>query len=98
MSTPALAPLCPPCREARSKWLDFRLPRTLGIAHGSGAPYDVSSAGVRDRQRARFDEWRDTIRFNRDLIARTCRKAQHVAQPEAPAVVQLPLFDLLEAA
>lgn len=91
-----MKPLCPPCRAASSAWLDYRLPPVLGIAHGSGAPYDVSAAGIRDRQRGRFEEWRSTIRFNRDLIARTCRAAGHVAEEPVARVVQLDLFAAFE--
>lgn len=93
---PADIPLCAPCREARAAWLDYRLPPVLGIAYGSGAPYDVSAAGIRDRQRARFEEWRSTVRFHRDLIARTCRTAGHVAEPPIARVIQLDLFAELE--
>jgi hypothetical protein len=96
------APLCGPCQDERGRWLDYRLPPALGIAHGSGAPYDVSAAGVRDRQAARSAEWRDTVRFQRDLIARQCRAGQHAAAPAEPAEpvidIQLPLFHLEEAA
>jgi hypothetical protein len=90
------APLCPPCSAARSAWLDYRLPPVLGIAYGSGAPYDVSAAGVRDRRRSRFEEWRSTVRFNRDLIARHCRAAGHVAEEPVARIVQLDLFAALE--
>lgn len=85
--------LCPPCQAARSCWLDYRLPRSFGIAHGSGAPHDVSAAGTSDRRGSRFEEWQSTIQFNRDLIARTCREQRHAATAaeEPPAVVQLPL-------
>lgn len=88
--------LCPPCRAARSAWLDYRLPPALGIAHGSGAPYDVSAAGLRDRQRSRFAEWRTTVRFHMDLIARECRTAGHVAEAPTARVIQLDLFAVLE--
>ena len=84
--------LCPPCSAARSAWLDYRLRPVLGIAHGSGAPYDVSAAGIRDRRRARFEEWRSTVRFNRDLIARQCRAAGHLAERPTARVIQLDLF------
>jgi hypothetical protein len=87
-------PLCPPCRDERSRWLGYRLPRTPGFAFGSGAPYDVSPAGIRDRQHARFEEWRSTVAFHRDLIARTCREQRHSHAPAVPRVVEIPLFDL----
>jgi hypothetical protein len=90
-------PLCPSCREARSVWLDYRLPPPRGFAHGSGAPYDVSAAGIRDARKARFDEWRSTVRFHMDLIARTCRSAGHVAEPPPGRVIQLDLFAAFES-
>lgn len=89
--------VCTRCRAERDAWLDYRLPPVLGIAYGSGAPYDVSPAGIRDRQRSRFEEWRSTVNFNRDLIARTCRAAGHTDPGPAPArVIQLDIFAALE--
>ncbi|MET8278236.1 hypothetical protein [Micromonospora sp. NPDC005174] len=99
-STVDLRPLCEPCSAQHARWLDYRLPRTFGIAYDSGTPYDVSTAGVRDRRRSRFEEWRATIKFNQDLIARTCREQRHIepACEAIPAivVVQRPLFDMPE--
>lgn len=86
------SPLCPPCRAASSAWLGYRLPPALGIAYGSGADYDMSAAGIRDRRQARFELWRDTIRWNRDLIARTCRAAGHTTAEPAARVIQLDLL------
>ena len=91
-----MTPLCGPCQASRAAWLDYRLPPVFGIAHGSGAPYDVSAAGIRDRQRSRFDEWRSTVRFHRDLIARTCRAAGHIAEAPPARVIQLDIFAALE--
>lgn len=91
-----MKPLCPPCGAARLAWLDYRLPRTFGFAYGSGAPYDVSAAGVRDRRRLRFEEWRSTVRFHTDLIARQCRAAGHVAEAQVARVIQLDLLAQLQ--
>lgn len=91
-----MTPLCPPCAAERMAWLDYRLPPTLGIAHGSGAPYDVSAAGIRDRQRSRFEQWRSTVRFQMALIAEQCRSAGHVAEAPIARVIQLDLFTALE--
>lgn len=90
--------LCAPCRDARLAWLDYRLPPVPGFQHGSGAPYDTSPAGIRDRQRGRFEEWRTTVRFHMDLIARTCRTARHAAEAPTARVIQLDLFEALEGA
>lgn len=91
-----MKPLCVPCRAARLSWLDYRLPPVPGFQHGSGAPYDTSPAGIRDRQRGRFEEWRSIIRFHRDLIARTCRASGHVAVPPPARVIQLDLLAAIE--
>lgn len=93
-----MTPLCAPCRGASGAWLDYRLPRVPGFQHGSGAPYDVSTAGLRDQRRAGFEQWRSTIRFQRDLIARTCRAAGHVFEAPPARVIQLDLFEALEGA
>jgi len=91
-----VTPLCPPCSAARAAWLDYRPPPVRGFAHGSGAPYDVSAAGLRDRRRSRFEQWRSTVRFQMDLIAAQCRAARHVAEAPPARVVQLDLFAALE--
>lgn len=96
MTAPVTPPLCAPCQDERSRWLDYRLPAVPGFVHGSGARYDLSPAGIRDRQRARYEEWKSTIAFHRDLIARTCREQGHTVAPTVPArVVEIPLFDLI---
>lgn len=83
VTEPPRPPVCAPCSEEMGRWLDTRpstlLPR-LGFAHGSGAPYDVSAAGLRDRTRSRTEEWRATVRFQRALIADGCRAGRH-AEP-----------------
>lgn len=72
--------LCDPCSGESVRWLDTR-PSTLiprpGFAHGSGAPYDVSSAGLLDKGRARHAEWAATVRFQRRLIAEACAAGRH---------------------
>lgn len=73
-------PLCGPCQEESARWLDTSpatlIPR-LGFAHGSGAAYDVSPAGLRDRRAARYAEWAATVRNARRLIAAGCRSGIH---------------------
>lgn len=71
------------------RWLDYRLPPRLSIAYGSGAAYDSSPAGIRDARRARLAEWRDTVRFHRDLIDRSCTEAGHVPAPLKKPVITL---------
>jgi hypothetical protein len=75
-------PVCGPCSEEMGRWLDTSpstlLPR-LGFAHGSGAAYDVSQAGLRERRAARHAEWAATVRFQRALVAAGCRAGNHAA-------------------
>lgn len=72
--------LCGPCSAESVAWLDTSpstlLPR-LGFAYGSGAAYDVSPAGIRERRAARHAEWAATVRFQRDLVAAGCRAGVH---------------------
>lgn len=74
--------LCPPCAQESARWLDTSpstlLPR-FGFAHGSGAAYDASPAGMRDRRAARHEEWRTTVRDQRKRIAQQCAAGQHAS-------------------
>lgn len=54
-------------------------------------PYMMSSRGLGDARRFRWERWRDTVRFQQDLIARCCREAGH--SPRPPRIVQLDLLD-----
>lgn len=98
-----LAPICPPCTELRMKWLDSApsqvLP-TFGIAYGSGANYDISAAGLRDRGRSRHQQWSALVREQMAGVAASCRANNHsaTAMPALPTVVQLDLPSLEEAA
>ncbi len=73
-------PLCGPCSEEMGRWLDTSpatlLPR-LSFTYGSGAVYDVSPAGIRERRTARHAEWAATVRRQRALIAAGCRIGVH---------------------
>jgi hypothetical protein len=90
-------PTCPPCRAQRQRWLDYRLPPVRGFTHGSGAPYDGSTAGIRDARHARYEQWRSTVRFQMDLIAKQCRTGRHVDVEEAPGcVIQLDLLGAID--
>lgn len=80
-------PICPSCQKERSRWLDTKPSEVLpkfGIVHGSGAPYDASASGSQDRGRADYERWRQLVRFQRDLIARTCREQRHADIPDRP--------------
>jgi hypothetical protein len=69
--------LCIPCAHAWGRWLDYRLPPVLSITYGSGAAYDATPRGIRDREKARFREWRDTIRWHQDHIRELCEQGKH---------------------
>lgn len=90
--------LCPACRAEHDRWLDTKpsthAPR-FGIAHGSGSPYDASAAGVRDNTRARYEDWRRTVNFQRDLIEKQCLQEDHIGRMATYEEVDM-LADLLE--
>jgi hypothetical protein len=69
--------LCGACRPAWLAWLDYRLPPVLSISYGSGAAYDATPQGIRDRQASRFREWRDTIRWQQAHIEALCAAGNH---------------------
>lgn len=73
-------PLCGPCSAESGRWLDTSpatlLPR-LSLAYGSGAAYDASPAGVRERRSARYADWAATVRRQREFIAAECRAGRH---------------------
>lgn len=94
MTAPAI---CPACQGQRMAWLDSKPSQVLpafGIAHGSGAGYDVSLAGLQDRSRSRHQQWAALVREQMAAIGDHCRQAGHVTPPAeiTPAVVQLDLF------
>jgi hypothetical protein len=78
------APLCGPCSAESARWLDTSpatlLPR-LSLAYGSGAVYDASPAGLRERRAARHAEWVATVRRQRQLVADGCRAGRHAVTP-----------------
>ena len=91
------APICASCTELRMKWLDSKPSQLLpafGIAHGSGADYDVSARGLRDRSRSRHQQWAALVREQMSAIATACRNAGHSIPAPAPVVVQLDLLNL----
>jgi len=70
LNTIMITGLCAQHAEESAAWLDYRI--TPGIRIGAGASRDDTVAGVRDRQRMRFEDWRSTITFQQDLIRRIC--------------------------
>ncbi|WP_179475353.1 hypothetical protein [Mycolicibacterium vinylchloridicum] len=68
--------LCDECQAKSDKWLDYRVPRQLKIS--SGAAYDDTAAGVADARKARYGQWRTTIREQQQAIRRICQE-RHTA-------------------
>lgn len=66
--------MCPACREAADKWLHSNPLQVLGggIKIVSHAAYDDSVAGVMANRRYRWQQWRDLVVFQMDLIRRIC--------------------------
>lgn len=84
--------ICRPCHAKWSSWFGYRIIPWLRI--NSGATRDDTLEGVKDRQRARFEEWRETIRSNQALIEKICA-LKHRRQF---VVVNLPAVEELERA
>lgn len=100
-----MSPLCPQCQEARNRWLDSK-PSQLIPGHYAGPPAvaGLSADGKTIRPWSstpaatwRWEEWRSTVRFQMDLIARQCRAAKHVADEPPARLIQLDLFAALKA-
>ena len=77
------ASLCGPCREEWLKWLDYQQPVT-GIKFANHAAYDDTTAGRGGVRRSGFEQWRDTIRYQQQLIKDDCARnhRQQVAAAE----------------
>jgi hypothetical protein len=70
-------PLCPECGKLWMAWLDYRITPPITLVQ-IGKP---TARRIREAQEARFREWRDTIRFQQDLIERICARENHVPGP-----------------
>ena len=67
------------------RWLDYRLaPPPIQLITIGGRLRDVQ-----DAQESRFRQWRDTVRFQQDLIDRLCAEAGHVPAPLKKRVITL---------
>lgn len=60
--------LCRPCSEWYQAWYDYRLPATITLV----AIGRQDARDIRERQEARFREWRDTVRWQQAHIERLC--------------------------
>jgi hypothetical protein len=67
-------PSCPSLRRDRETELAYPdCEQCLGAWH----TWAQSGRGVADRQRRRFCEWRDTVRFQRGLTVKLCAEGRH---------------------
>jgi hypothetical protein len=71
---------CESCRTLVNRWMDTT-PSALipqhGFTFGSGAAHDASGAGLMERRRYRYQQWRETVRFQVGLIRDACRVEGH---------------------
>ncbi|WP_394622416.1 hypothetical protein JNUCC0626_49660 (plasmid) [Lentzea sp. JNUCC 0626] len=72
-------PLCPDCGKQWMAWLDYRITPPITFVQ-IGKP---TARRIQEAQEARFREWRDTIRFQQDLIERICRENHDSGTPGA---------------
>jgi hypothetical protein len=80
-------PLCEACQAESDAWLDTKPSEVLpsfGIAHGSGAAYDSTAAGIRDNNSARWKAWRELVVEQRRLIRAGCTAGIHSANRQEP--------------
>lgn len=66
--------LCDTCRAEFDRWYDYRLDRPAPFTSQSN--YDRIPEGVADNRRAGYEQWRDTVRYQQDLIRQHCAE-QH---------------------
>lgn len=72
--------VCPDCRAEADRWLDSNPERIFpirGFAFGSGAPYDLTSAAIANRRRARYERWRSLVREQTAAIREGCAAGLH---------------------
>jgi hypothetical protein len=70
LNTVAIAGLCRQHADESRAWLDYRI--TPALRFGSGAARDDTLDGARDRQRARYTNWRATVVSQQQLIEDAC--------------------------
>ncbi len=85
---------CHACRAEQDRWYDTT-PQGLYPNFGYVAQahvqtsYSMSPRGLRETRTARWEQWRDTVRHQRDLIASTCRAAGHTPAPTPKRIITL---------
>ena len=62
--------LCPPCRADADAWLE---PRRHHVKNTLPANGGISAQKIRDQRRGNYQEWRDRVTYQLDLITRICQ-------------------------
>lgn len=76
-SGPGKFEMCEACSGAWMRWLDYTLPpEPIRI----DASYVRTVRDIEQHQERRYHEWRDTVRFEQDLIRKNCREGRHVKE------------------
>lgn len=83
MTAPVKKPLCPKHAAERTAWLDYPLRLSSIQIAQIGEP---NERRLRDNQKGRFQDWRDTVRFQRDLVTKACREGRGCSD-EIPEVL-----------
>lgn len=81
--------MCDDCWATYQAWSGYRLPRRLRISNDSMR--DMSPAGVVERSRLRFEEWRDLVNQQQRLIRERCLRERHVVTVPSEAGEQFVL-------
>lgn len=81
-------PLCDSHRAEWMTWLDYPMSSSPGVVT-SGAAYDDTAAGSRDRRRIRFEHWRRMIREQQARVVEACANECHVVAERSLNVLSL---------
>jgi DNA (cytosine-5)-methyltransferase 1 len=64
--------LCASCRIESEAWLDYQPAQSCRFANN--AAFDDTPSGMREISGARFADWRETVRFQQNLIREQCAR------------------------
>lgn len=74
---------CEPCTDLINRWMDTQ-PSTLiprpAVALTGGTGYDSTPAGVADKRRSHYEQWRRTVRDGIAAVRAACAAGRH-AEP-----------------
>jgi hypothetical protein len=68
-----MSSLCPPCAAASMRWLDYSPPPVPVVLCSPGR----TAREIRLSQERRYQDWRDTVRWQQEHIARLCAAGNH---------------------